>query len=163
MASQAGSKLRASDLGLIAAKYQRTTQQTGINTGTNTIIAWNVQAYNVGSAVNESSGVLTLNKTGLWRIDGMVQMEGFTSTIAAPKSTYAWLGDGVLTNAAHRYCGENTGLRDGIDSFSFGTDWSFAAGDTLALWVWHDKGSASATLVSEFYTTITVRYLGPLI
>jgi hypothetical protein len=135
------------------AKYKRTTAQ-GLSASSNTKHTWNAVVYNNGSIVGESGGVLTLNKTGLWRIDACIEF----AIPTAGSTTYAWLGHGANTAVADRYCGENSSNRTSTDMFSFGTDREFTTGDTLALWMWNS--SAVGTAVTEMENWVSVRFLG---
>jgi hypothetical protein len=151
----AGSKLRASDIGLIAAKYQRTTAQTGIAATTNTKISGYTGAYNVGGKITESSGVLTVAKDGLWHVAGNVEMVTETGD-----DTYAWVGHGSDTSAPNRWAMSDHSNRAGVDTFNMSADVFLPAGSTVAMWVWND--TSTQTIVDEMYAWIAVRYLGPL-
>jgi hypothetical protein len=135
----------------LAAKYSRNVAQAISNVLPGTKVAYTTVDYNQGSVVAESSGVLTLNKTGLWALAANHNMATGTSIV------YAWIGHGTNTAITDRYVQHIQSSSADLLGNALYVERRFTAGSTVAFWIWSNANRNTAVDVSPW---LSARYLG---
>lgn len=134
------------------AKFSSTNAQA-LTASTNTILLHTTTDYNKNTAAVYSTGVITLQATGLWELFAGVEMTVTSGGV------YCWIGHGSLTTAANRYATVAQAAGAGVTSHSMSVQRFFNSGDTIAQWAWGQTGTVQ-TVVTELQTHIGMRYLG---